>query len=418
MIRMYEAKPFSYRGEDFSMDRRLFSEPRCYTGIMTAIGISGLAISAAGIGLNASGALDPTQPNLAQSSAQMAQTEATLLPYILAEEAAAQEGGTINQTYLSPAQQKEQAKLQAGITSTQKQIQQLQSATPEGGPRGALNPNQAEITRLQTELTSQQNQLEGIKGTPIKGDFTGESTADIQGQIQKAEAAGQIALQQQYDPQFIAEALAQEKLANPQGVAARATEQNLIQQGINNPPSSPVSDAMEKQIEGQVNAGSNLTPQEEQMLASTIADANASGAGASSTGFENALTGGLAGTQRELANAGAGEAWLSSGQTPEDIAYQQNQQNMANLASYIGGATPQSQFNSLQTASQGATPTPNNAVLSTMPGNAQSLGSGAAVNNYEEQFSQANPWITGLSGVLGGLNVAGAAGFKPFATTP
>lgn len=383
---------------------------------MAVISVVGLGISAAGIGLNASGALDPTQPNLAASSAQMAQTEATLLPFILAEEAAAQEGGSVNQTYMSPAQQKRQAQLEAGIASTQKQIQQLQNAPK--GTRGQPNNNQAEITRLQGELASQQNQLAGIKGTPIKGNFAGESTADIQGQIQKAEAAGNIALQQQYDPQFIAEALAQEKLANPQGVAARATEQNLIEQGINNPPSSPVSNAMEKQIEGQVNAGSNLTPQEEQMLASTIADANASGAGASSTGFENALTGGVAGTQRELANAGAGEAWLSSGQTPEDIAYQQNQQNMANLASYIGGATPQSQFNSLQTASQGATPTPNNASLSTLPGNAQALGSGAALNDYQAQLEAGNPWMEGLTGVLGGLNVAGAAGFKPFASRP
>lgn len=380
---------------------------------MAVIAVVGVGLSAASMGVSMSGALDPSQPNLAQSSKQMAEIEAELLPYIKSEEAAAQEGGSIDQTFFTPGQQKEQQKLTSNISSLQDQLQKLQSAPQQPGSH--LNTNQGEINRLQTELASNQKQLAGIKGTPIQGNFAGQSTADIQGQIQKQLAQGQLGIEQQFDPQFIQAALNQEQQANPQGVAARAEEQKLIQDQIANPPVSPVSNAMEKQIEAKVAAGSGLTPEEENMLASTVAQSAADRGNTDTTGFENDLTTGLKGTQRELSNAGAGQAWLASGQTPEDIAYRSNQQNMADLANFISGKTPQSQFGSLTAASMGATPLMNNANLSSLPNNAQSLGSSGALNQYQAEFSQSNPWMTGATAALGALNVAGAAGAKPFA---
>lgn len=371
--------------------------------VMSIVAIAGLALSAASMGVSYSGALNPSQPNLGAASKQMAQLQAELLPFINAEQAAAQEGGQINETFFTPAQQKQQQQLNQTIASTQAQIAQAQKSG-----------NTAEVSRLQNELAGAQRQLSQIHGTPISGNFAGMSTADIQGMIQNQLAKGKLAIQQQFDPQFIQAALAQEKLANPQGVEARQMEQNLIQQQINNPPVSPVANAMEKQIEGRVAAGSGLTPEEEQMLASTVAQASGARGNAPATGFERDLTTGLAGTQRELANAGAGQSFLASGETPEDISYRAQQQNMENLANFIAGRTPQSQFASLTNAAQGATPMADQSSLSRLPTNAQQLGSSGALNNYQAQFNNSSPWLAGTSALLGGLNVAGSAGFKPF----
>lgn len=369
--------------------------------VMAAIG---LALTAGSMAVTYSGALNPTQPNLGQASKQMAELQAELLPFINAEQAAAQEGGTIDQTFISPKQQKQIDKINSEIANTQSQLDKAQASG-----------NQVEISRLQGELSKQQGQLQQIKGIPIKGDFTGFSTADIQGAIQKQLAAGQLGIEQQFDPQFIQAALAQEKLANPQGVAAREMEQNLIQQQIKNPPVSPVSNAMEKQIEGRVAAGSGLTPEEEAQLASTVAQAVSARGNQDTAGFADDLTTGIKGTQRELANTESGASWLASGETPEDISFRANQQNMANLANFIAGRTPQSQFGSLTAASSGATPLANSSQLSSLPTNAETLGSGGALNRYQAQFNNANPWMVGTSALLGGLNVAGSAGFKPFA---
>ena len=231
--------------------------------------------------------------------------------------------------------------------------------------------------------------------------FAGYGQADVQGAIQKQLAEGQLANAQKYDPQFIAEQLAQEKQANPQGVAARDALYNEIQQQIANPPKSPVADTMQSQIQERVNAGGGLTPEEQSILNQSV---NSSG-GSNQPDLSGGLTSGFAGQERALQNAGSGATWLSSGNTPQDIQYRSQQQNLSNLSNYISGKTPQSQFSQLSGAQSGPTPQTSTNYLPSYNGEAASnLGAQGAATQYGQNVQQAintpNPWTSGLSMAL------------------
>ncbi|MDE2104579.1 MAG: hypothetical protein KGL39_45510, partial [Patescibacteria group bacterium] len=370
-----------------------------------------------------------SQPNLGASSRQMSNTEAQLLPAIRQLEAAAEEGKSAllpgyKQTTASALEKQrlgdQIASLQSKISSTQDarslttykaQLSALQSqyeAIPEGGG---------------TVYVDKHGKI--VPPTQAVANFAGYSQADIQGTIMQQMAQDQLAQSQKYDSQFIQSALDQEKLADPQSFAARQELYDLIQKQINNPPTSPVADEMQRQVQEKVDAGSGLTPDEQNLLAAAVAS-GAGDRGGTGTGadFSHALTTGFAGDQRALANAGSAEQFLASGETPEDIAYRAEQQNLGNLGNYIGGRTPQSQFRELSGASQGPTPntTGGAAPLTTMPSNAGQLGASAATQGYglavQAALGQPNPWMAGLSSMLGAANVAGAAGWKPLATQP
>lgn len=155
------------------------------------------------------------------------------------------------------------------------------------------------------------------------------------------------------------------------------------------------------------------------MLASTVA-AQPGGGGNPPTDFSRDLTTGFAGQARGLANANAGTSWLASGETPEDIQYRSEQQNLSNLGNYISGTTPQSQFGSLSGASQGPTPVTQAPSLPTLPGNSEQLGAAGASAQYGAQTgaaeNTANPWMAGLSGILGVGNTLAGAGYSPFSS--
>jgi hypothetical protein len=169
-----------------------------------------------------------------------------------------------------------------------------------------------------------------------------------------------------------------------------------------------------------VAAGSGLTPEEQAMLDIAVKGSTAAQGVPEGTDFSKALTTGMAGTQRQMASAGAGMNWLASGQTPEDIAYRAQQQNLSNLSSYVGGRTPQSQFRALSGAQQGAAPMAQAPALPGFNMGAGQQGAGAGLATYGQQVQAAintpNPWMAGLSGAMGAANVAGKAGWSPFAT--
>ena len=427
-------KPFTHLGELFHMEQGLLPDPRCRTFAAISVGIGAI-----GLGTTIASAVSggPQYPNSAASSAQMADVEAQLLPMERQMAAEAQLGGTAvlpgytQQTYSADQATQQQQQIQSQIDQLTQQMQAAQAA-----PGNNHNPGQqqASVAAIQSQITGLQSKLSAIpKGggtvymdgsgnivpaSQASQSFAGFSTADIQGQIEKELAQGQLTEAQKMDPQFIAEALAQEQQANPQGTAARAQLYQDIQNQINNPTTSPVSNEMEKQVEAKVNAGQGLTPDEQQMLAAAVSSGTADRGGSNPPAdFSSDLTTGFQGEARGLANANAGTSWLASGETPSDIQYREEQQNLANLGNYISGATPQSQFKSLSGAQQGPTPVTNNASLPTLPGNAQELGTAGASAQYGAQIgaaqNTANPWMAGLSGVLGVGNTLGAAGWQP-----
>jgi hypothetical protein len=373
--------------------------------------VAPIAISGAGLGLSLSGAQQPAQPNLSTAAGQLANVEAQLLPEQLQTQAAAELG----QSTLTPGFTKS---TDANGNPVYYQLRQgFTQGTDASGNTVYYNRN-GNVVSLRAA-----SNMRPVDSSRAISNFSGKSTADIQGQLETQLAQGQLATQAQYDPQFIAQALAEEQQANPEGFAARAEMYKDIQNQINNPLTSPVSNEMQRQVSEKVAAGSNLTPEEQAMLNTAVNQGTAArGDAGGQPDFSTALTTGQAGTAREMANAGEGINWLESGQTPEDIQYRQEQQNLSNLSNYVSGATPESQFRELTGAQSGATPIAQGAQLPSMPTNAAGQGAQGAIATYgagvNNALNSVNPWLSGLSGVLGASNVAASAGWKPLSTNP
>jgi len=107
------------------------------------------------------------------------------------------------------------------------------------------------------------------------------------------------------------------------------------------------------------------------------------------------------------------QAFLSSGQTPEDLDFKRRQQMESNLGSFVAGQTPQSQFGNIARAGQGATPVFNAQPNATMPNNAGTLGSGysnsVGTSTVNNAMNQSNSWFSGLSSLMSGLGALGKA---------
>jgi hypothetical protein len=411
---------------------------------MAIIGVSaGLALTGAGIGISAAGVGQPGYPNEASSSKQLSDVEASLLPEQRALQAAANEGGSaLNYGYTqSDTATQMRDKLNQQIAALQQRMAGAQAGASNGQTAGYA---QRQLAGDQTQLASLQAQLNAIPATgntvylDSKGNvvpasqavanFAGYGSADVQGAIASQNAVNQLALAQKFDPQYIAQALSQEAQADPQSVAARAEESNLIQQQINRPLNEPVSDMLNSQLQEQVNAANNnsLTPMDQARLNAAVSSAlgdrgplQAATMPAGTNAFAQPLTTGFAGEQRQTSAAQAATGLLASGSSPEDIQYRREQQNLANLSAEVNGKTPESEFSSLSGAQSGPTPNRTAATpLPTMPDNGMQA-QGPAMQNWNTQSgylaSQANPWMTGLSSLI---NVGGAAanlGWKPLA---
>lgn len=319
----------------------------------------GAAVAVAGAGLSASGALSPNQPNLASSSAALSNANAALLP-------------------------------------VQRQLQ----AAAAGGTKVTVN------------------MPDGKGGSsPQTFDFRGYSSADANAAVANTMAKATLSLRQQYDPQFISQSLQDEALADPQSVAARQQESNLIQQQINQPISNPVASTLDSQVKSELDAANNhqLDPMMKGVLDSAVSSAQSDRGDSGMSpqaDFEAPLTTGFAGQAEQTAANQKALSWLSSGETPQDVTYRQQQQNLANLSDEVSGATPESEFKSLSGAQQGATPTgTTSANLSQLPTNTGQVSANGAISQYQAQLSQTPSWMAGLTSLINGVSsVANASG--------
>jgi len=228
-------------------------------------------------------------------------------------------------------------------------------------------------------------------------------------------------LQDKYGAQFIEEALKQAELADPEGTAARRKLYELVQQQAGADPDRPVAALLDEQVGEQLAAGRGLDRVSAEILRDAVAQAQGARGGApDGTRYDQPLTEGFAGDARLQAAQQKALGWLTSGATPEDVAYRREQQNMANLSDFTNNRTPQSQFASLSGAQRGPAPYVPGPGLPT-----QNPNTGPAVQNANLQSgliqqqadaSQADSWMAGLSTLLGGIKVAGQAGWQPFAT--
>jgi hypothetical protein len=344
-----------------------------------AIGI-GLGTTALSIGANfAASSSAPKAPDAAASSAALAAQNAHLLP------------------------------LQRG----------LQAAQQTGGDFSYTLPKGNDILEFKKAFPSAT-----WSGRTMTWSFKDIGQAQVEAKVATQQAANQLALSQKFDSQFLESALEQEKLADPQGFAARERMSEMVQDQINRPVNSPVSDMLDSQVKESLDAaGQNkLTALDTERLNAAVASAQADRGGSSTPGdFAQPLTSGFAGEARQQAATAAARNFLASGSAPEDIAYRREQQNLANLSAEVNGKTPQSQFANLSGAQSGATPVKTAAPLAVMPEGQDGAAQSAAMANWNttmrSQQAQVNPWMQGLSSLVNLGSVAGGMGWKPLGTS-
>lgn len=244
-------------------------------------------------------------------------------------------------------------------------------------------------------------------------DFGGFSDADVQGAQARALAKARLELEQKYGPQFIEVAKQQLEEGDPLGTAARGRVYDLLQEQMNAKPDRPVADLLDRQVGEELAAGKGLDTVSREMLDRAVTEAQASrGQSAADAGaaWDEPLTTGQAGADRASAARRKALAWLTSGATPEDVEYRRNQQNMADLAAFIAGQTPQSQFANLSGAQAGPAPFYSGQQLPRMDPNAGQSGTSYANRIWglrlDQASQQADPWMAGLSMAIRGSGVA------------
>jgi hypothetical protein len=251
-------------------------------------------------------------------------------------------------------------------------------------------------------------------------DFTGYSDADIQGKVARQMAEVSIGLQEKYGEDFAREAAAQAALADPEGTAARGMLADKINtmEAERKTRERPVAQALDASVLGELSTGAGVDG--DAGAAITRALARRGDVTAGQGAVEADMATGLEGEDRMRARLQKGTAYLSSGLTPQDAAYREEQQSMANMAAFLGGRTPQSQFASLSGGQQGASPRVQGSGLPgvdpNLVGNSQAAGLGGYSAGVRAAASQVNPWFAGLNTAVNAASVAGNAGYKPFGT--
>lgn len=355
----------------------------------------------------------PGMPNLANASRQTAEATANALPIQRALAAAAQQGGTAQVPTAAHTEKVERPYVEVPARNGgggTRMVPYVESQWQPGGlyykPGGQL-----------PDITMRVDKVKRPAGTKTV-DFGGYGTADIEGELARQFTDMQLELSKKYGTQFAEEARKNLEQADPQGTAARKMEYQMIQDQLNNPkPINPLSTGLESQIDSQLKAGSGLDPMSRDLLDAAVAKASAARAGTTDAGdVAGSMSTGYEGAARRQAGIDKAQSFLSSGATPEDIAYRREQQNLANLGAFVGGRTPESQFQSLSGTSRGAAPFYPGQPLPNLPANAGASGANAAVAGYQanvqQQAGQMNPWMTGLSSVLQGVG-AYANAVKP-----
>ena len=387
--------------------------------------VAGAALSAGTAAASASAARK-AQPDLASSSAELSQMRAEYLPIQRALEAGAQQGTKVTiQNY--PAHNETQKYVY--VPEDRSSVARESVLAAAGNPVAALldhvrksNPKSIEVPYVPSEWEAGGkyadlgappwfNKSVPVPAGPKTIDFTGLGAADANAAVAKASAQLQLGIQQKYGVPLAESNAALQKLADPEGYAARQKEAELIQKQIDTPQDLTINNELDRQIGDRLNAGSGLTAEEKAMLDQSVrSGGDARGGVDTSADFTDPITQGWAGEARLQGGQKAAAGWLTSGATPQDATYRRSQQNISNLSALTNGRTPESQFSNL--SGQGPTPFTAGQPMSQVTNNGNA-GQQNAINSYQAQLTaqqqQANPWMAGMSGLLSAGN-AWAAG--------
>ncbi len=244
-------------------------------------------------------------------------------------------------------------------------------------------------------------------------DFTGLGDAATSAAVSDKMAKTLLDLQREKSPQIIAQRLAELQAADPEGYAARKTLFDKILEYATNNPDRPISTELQTSLQDELAKGVGFddAKQKEQVTE-----------GVRGKQIKNGIILGNAPASEEAgAVLSAGEslrnqrqqdalAFLQSGQSPEDIAYRDFQQNLNNLGSFVNGQSPTQQFQQVGNAGQQFDLT-GGVNTNTFNPNAAGQGINSAFSqfNTQQQYqnAQANPYLSGIS-----IGLSGAAAAK------
>lgn len=252
-------------------------------------------------------------------------------------------------------------------------------------------------------------------------DFTGLGDIDYQRQYQTQMTELMLDLNKRYGSEFVSTALELWKQADPQGHAAREELFNRIMEQAGRTRERPIAEELEKQISSELAAGAELDPETRREIEQSILrrQAQTGNLMGNAPAFAQAMEIGSAAEQRRSQRQQKALSYLTSGVSPEDVEYRTAQQNMANLASFMAGQTPQSQFSQVSSAGAGVVPFASASPLPGLNEAAGQQGAAYALNAFntqtgiwrsqlEAEMNQANPWLAGL-----GLGLQGFSAFYP-----
>jgi hypothetical protein len=249
--------------------------------------------------------------------------------------------------------------------------------------------------------------------------FTGLGNAQQNAALSQALLPAELNIQQQYGPQYTALALQNLQQANPQGVAARQQEGQLLS-GTGVPPVRPMATDLQNQVLALTGMGSNLTtgPNSETEGVQQQARGNQVANGiflGNAPAAQEAAAVVNAGDQQQQQRQQQALDFLQGGVSPEDVTYRRVQQSLSNLGNFINSQTPEAQFQSLSGAGQGAAPFNTGNVQSpsvNTNGGLQGLQNAADIysGNVNWADNQANPWTVSLSSLSGAASLLNNSG--------
>jgi hypothetical protein len=254
---------------------------------------------------------------------------------------------------------------------------------------------------------------------PMTFDFSGLGQADYQSQYGDQMASQLLQLQKDFGPAYVEQRLHELERSDPEGAAMRQKLWDSVRSDVGEAATAhrPAADELQKLILDELNKGGKL----DDRTAMAVSQAVRGKQTATGNYLGNAATteeaGALAGASEQQAAQRQQEAlaFLTSGATPEDVAYRREQQALGNLGSFISGETPTAQFGQLSGAGNQIVPFYGGGALTGVNPNAGANGINFANGLYSAQTnwanSQVNPWIAGLSGAARGVQVwAGLGG--------
>lgn len=284
--------------------------------------------------------------------------------------------------------------------------------------RGYVAGINADLESLPARRLIEALAILGERGTvnmPGRGDqvfdFTGLGEADYQRIYGDRMAQELLQIQRDFGPQYVEQRLRELEASDPQGAAMRRQLWASIKTSSDTLTDRPQAEALQRLVLEDLERAGELNPETEErisqrVLGGQVARGNFLG-NAAATEEASALT--QASEQQLAQRQQQALAFLTGGLSPEDAAYREQQQDLANIGAFMAGETPTAQFSQLSGAANGAAPFTTSGPLPGVNPNAGWLG----VQNQQNQWSltnqlqqnQVNPWLAGFSGAANGFNV-------------